>query len=30
VVKVDETYWGATESGGATARLIYNRLERVR
>jgi hypothetical protein len=30
VVKVDETYWGATESGGATGRLIYNRLERVR
>jgi transposase-like protein len=26
VVKVDETYWGATESGGATGRLIYKVL----
>jgi len=25
VVEVDETYWGATESGGATGRLIYSK-----
>jgi len=25
VVEVDETYWGATESGGATGRLIYGK-----
>ena len=23
VVEIDETYWGAAESGGATGRLIY-------
>jgi transposase-like protein len=26
VVEVDETYWGATESGGATGRLIYSKV----
>ena len=25
VVEVDETYWGAAESGGATGRLIYSK-----
>lgn len=26
VVEVDETYWGATESGGATGRLIDSKV----
>ncbi len=25
VVEVDETYWGAAESGGATGRLVYSK-----
>ena len=25
VVEIDETYWGATESGGATGLLIYSK-----